>query len=262
MSFEECSPEVTKVLRHQKSVLLLWASKPNNYKTSLIIQTKQFLFWIIKPNQRIVCFLDKHVGSNYNNRYIPIGFNVVSHCDTFVYKEKLSPSGPKITINDEKVLEVNSGGTLLSTLGNEKIFLPSACGGGGTCIQCTCVVLEGRRSIAHRNPSLYKKRTARRRPFELSGSRKTRYEYPYSEEVFGIKKWKPWYENYNVVSFIKESVVEIPEDMDYKAGGYIQIEIPPCEIKYSDMDITAHPDEHDVPDKFKKNGINSNSGRW
>src|SRR5690625_2261083 len=59
-------------------------------------------------------------------------------------KEKLSPSGPvKITINDEKVVEVNSGGTLLSTLGNEKIFLPSACGGGGTCIQCTCIVLEG-----------------------------------------------------------------------------------------------------------------------
>src|SRR5690554_5242109 len=59
-------------------------------------------------------------------------------------KEKLSPSGPvKITINDEKVIEVASGGTLLSTLGGEKIFLPSACGGGGTCIQCECHVLEG-----------------------------------------------------------------------------------------------------------------------
>ena len=72
------------------------------------------------------------------------------------------------------------------------------------------------------------------------------------EEVFGIKKWAGVVvRNYNVASFIKEFVVEIPEDMNYKAGGYIQIEIPPCEVKYADMDITAHPDEHDTPDKFK-----------
>lgn len=61
-----------------------------------------------------------------------------------VVKQKLSPSGPvKITINGEKEIEVASGGTLLSTLGGNKIFLPSACGGGGTCIQCECHVLEG-----------------------------------------------------------------------------------------------------------------------
>ena len=72
------------------------------------------------------------------------------------------------------------------------------------------------------------------------------------EEVFGIKKWEAVVvRNYNVASFIKEFVVEIPEDMNYKAGGYIQIEIPPCEVKYSDMDITAHPEEHDTPDKFQ-----------
>jgi Na+-transporting NADH:ubiquinone oxidoreductase subunit F len=72
------------------------------------------------------------------------------------------------------------------------------------------------------------------------------------EEVFGIKKWEATVvRNYNVASFIKEFVVEIPEDMNYKAGGYIQIEIPKCEVKYSDMDITAHPEEHDSPDKFQ-----------
>ena len=72
------------------------------------------------------------------------------------------------------------------------------------------------------------------------------------EEVFGIKKWDAVVvRNYNVASFIKEFVVEIPADMGYKAGGYIQIEIPPCEVKFADMDITAHPEEHDTPDKFK-----------
>ena len=73
------------------------------------------------------------------------------------------------------------------------------------------------------------------------------------EEVFGIKKWEAKVvSNYNVASFIKEFIVEIPEDMDYKAGGYIQIEIPPCEVNYKDIDITAHPEEHPgEPEKFQ-----------
>ena len=73
------------------------------------------------------------------------------------------------------------------------------------------------------------------------------------EEVFGIKKWEATVvRNWNVASFIKEFVVEIPEDMNYKAGGYIQIEIPPCEIKFEDIDITAHPEEHEDPKKFQQ----------
>jgi len=82
------------------------------------------------------------------------------------------------------------------------------------------------------------------------------------EEVFGIKKWQAKVvSNYNVASFIKEFVVELPEDMDYKAGGYIQIEIPECEVKYADIDITAHPIEHPgEPDKFKKEW--DNFGLW
>ena len=73
------------------------------------------------------------------------------------------------------------------------------------------------------------------------------------EEIFGIKKYEATVvRNWNVASFIKEFVVEIPEEMDYKAGGYIQIEIPQCEVKYEDIDISAHPDEHPGdPNKFK-----------
>ena len=72
------------------------------------------------------------------------------------------------------------------------------------------------------------------------------------EEIFGIKKWEATVvRNYNVASFIKEFVVEIPEDMDYEAGGYIQIEVPKCEVNFKDMDITAHPEEHETPDKFQ-----------
>src|SRR5690606_36727850 len=70
--------------------------------------------------------------------------------------------------------------------------------------------------------------------------------------VFGIKKWEATVViNYNGASFLTEFVLEIPEDMGYKAGGYFQIEIAQCEIKYSDIDITPHPEEHDTPDKFQ-----------
>ena len=169
-------------------------------------------------------------------------------------KQKLAPSGPvKITINDEKVIEVPSGGTLLSTLGNQKVFLPSACGGGGTCIQCECHVLEGGgEALPTETPHFTRKelQSGARLACQVKVKQDMNIHIP--EEVFGIKKWDATVvRNYNVASFIKEFVVEIPEEMNYKAGGYIQIEIPPCEIKYSDIDITAHPEEHDSPDKFQ-----------
>ncbi len=169
-------------------------------------------------------------------------------------KQKLAPSGPvKITINDEKVIEVPSGGTLLSTLGNQKVFLPSACGGGGTCIQCECHVLEGGgEALPTETPHFTRKelQSGARLACQVKVKQDMNIHIP--EEVFGIKKWEATVvRNYNVASFIKEFVVEIPEDMNYKAGGYIQIEIPPCEVKYSEIDITAHPEEHETPDKFQ-----------
>ena len=169
-------------------------------------------------------------------------------------KQKLSPSGPvKITINGERTIEVGSGGSLLSTLGNEKIFLPSACGGGGTCIQCECHVNSGGgEALPTETPHFTRKELAAGARLSCQVKVKQDMNISIPEEIFGIKKWDAVVvRNYNVATFIKEFVVEIPEDMGYKAGGYIQIEIPACEVNYSEMDITAHPEEHDTPDKFE-----------
>ncbi|MCX2680386.1 NADH:ubiquinone reductase (Na(+)-transporting) subunit F [Galbibacter sp. EGI 63066] len=169
-------------------------------------------------------------------------------------KAKLLPSGPvTLMINGEKDVEVSSGGTLLSTLGNNKIFLPSACGGGGTCIQCKCVVKEGGGEILPTEaPHFTRKEVAEGWRLGCQVKVKQDMVIQVPEEVFGIKKWEAEVvRNWNVASFIKEFVVRIPEDMNYKAGGYIQIEIPPCEIKYEDFDISAHPEEHDDPNKFQ-----------
>ena len=169
-------------------------------------------------------------------------------------KARLAPSGPvTLTINGDKV-EVESGGTLLSTLGNNKIFLPSACGGGGTCAQCRCQVIEGGGDILPTETGYFnRKQIADHWRLGCQVKVKNDMTIKVPEEIFGIKKWEAKVvSNYNVASFIKEFVVEIPEDMDYKAGGYIQIEVPPCEVKYADLDITAHPKEHPgEPDKFK-----------
>ncbi len=170
-------------------------------------------------------------------------------------KAKLIPSGPvKINVNGEKDLEVGSGGTLLSTLGDNKLFLPSACGGGGTCIQCKCIVKEGGGSILPtEEPHFTRKEIAEGWRLGCQVKVKQNMDIQIPEEVFGVKKWEATVvRNWNVASFIKEFVVEIPEDMDYKAGGYIQIEVPKCTVKYEDIDITAHPEEHPgEPDKFK-----------
>ena len=179
-----------------------------------------------------------------------------------VAKEKLLPSGPvKLIINGEKDVEVSSGDTLLTTLGNNKIFLPSACGGGGTCVQCRCQVLEGGGEILPtEEPHFTRKEISDgwRLGCQVKVKQDMKIEVP--EEVFGIKKWQAKVKsNYNVASFIKEFVIEIPEEMDYKAGGYIQIEIPECDINYQDMDITSHPEEHpDDPQKFKHEWDNFN----
>jgi len=169
-------------------------------------------------------------------------------------KQKLSPSGPvKIKINGEKEIEVGSGDSLLTTLGNAKIFLPSACGGGGTCVQCECHVNSGGgEALPTETPHFTRKQLQSGIRLACQVKVKQDMDISIPEEIFGIKKWEATVvRNYNVASFIKEFVVEIPEDMGYKAGGYIQIEIPECEIDFKDMDITAHPEEHDTADKFQ-----------
>jgi len=172
-----------------------------------------------------------------------------------VAKAKLLPSGNiHIKINGKKDIEVPVGGSLLSTLGNAKIFLPSACGGGGTCLQCKCQVHSGGgEMLPTETPNFTRKQAAEDWRLACQVKVRENMEIEVPEEVFGIKKWEATVvSNYNVASFIKEFVVELPEDMPYKPGGYIQIEIPNCEVKYSDIDITAHPEEHPGdPQKFK-----------
>ena len=152
-------------------------------------------------------------------------------------KAKLLPSGPvKLMINGSEDVEVGSGSTLLTTLGNNKIFLPSACGGGGTCIQCKCIIKEGGGEILPTEaPHFTRKEIAEgwRLGCQVKVKQDMVIEVP--EEVFGIKKYEATVvRNWNVASFIKEFVVAIPEDMDYKAGGYIQIELYEKSLKISE----------------------------
>ena len=181
-----------------------------------------------------------------------------------VAKSKLLPSGPvSLKINGENEVEVSSGDTLLSTLGNNKIFLPSACGGGGTCIQCRCQVLAGGGEILPTEKPHFSRKEIKdgwRLGCQVKVKENMNIHVP--EEVFGIKKFEAKVvRNFNVASFIKEFVVELPEEMNYKAGGYIQIEIPKCEVNYKDIDITSHPKEHpDDPEKFKLEW--DNFGLW
>ena len=172
-------------------------------------------------------------------------------------KAKISPKG-KLVIdinNGERMLEVDGGGTLLSTLGSSGIFLPSACGGGGTCVQCICQVNEGGGEILPTEaPHFSRKEIASNHRLGCQVKVKENMKIHIEEEVLGIKEWKAKVSsNYNVATYIKEFIVEIPEDMNYRAGGYIQINIPETEVKFSEMDITAHPQDHPgEPKKFEK----------
>ena len=171
-------------------------------------------------------------------------------------KAKLSPSGKvKILINGEKTLEVDGGSTLLTTLGNHGVFLPSACGGGGTCVQCTCQVSSGGGSILPtEEPHFSRREIAADWRLGCQVKVKEDMEIQIPEEVFGIKKWECTVKsNYNVASFIKEFIVELPagETLDFEAGGYIQIDVPPITVDFKNVDITAHPEDHPNPNEFQ-----------
>ena len=171
-------------------------------------------------------------------------------------KAKLSPSGAlTITINNEKKIEVEGGTTLLNALSSQGVFLPSACGGGGTCIQCVCQVHSGGGAILPtEEPNFSRKEIAENYRLGFQVKVKEDMEVQIPEEVFGVKKWEcEVVSNYNVASFIKEFVVKLPEGetLDFEAGGYIQIDVPDTVVEYKDIDITAHPDHHEDPQKFK-----------
>ncbi len=170
-------------------------------------------------------------------------------------KAKLAPSGPvTLNINGEEK-EVESGETLLTTLSEQKIFLPSACGGGGTCAMCKCQVLEGGGEILPTEVGYFTRKEVQenwRLGCQVKVKNDMKIKVP--EEIFGIKKWEcEVVSNYNVASFIKEFVVKLPEGetLDFEAGGYIQIDVPPVEVDFKDIDITSHPKLGRDPMDFK-----------
>ncbi len=178
-------------------------------------------------------------------------------------KAKLAPSGPvKLEINGN-VVEVESGNTLLTTLSNQKIFLPSACGGGGTCAMCKCQVFEGAGDILPTETGYFTRKEAQDN-WRLGCQVKVKNDMiiKVPEEIFGIKKWEcEVVSNYNVASFIKEFVVKLPEGetLDFEAGGYIQVDVPECEVEFKDIDITSHPrlgrDPMDFQSEWDKFGL-------
>jgi len=157
-------------------------------------------------------------------------------------RKKLVPSGPvKITINEDKVLDVSAGSTLLSTLSNNKIFLPAACGGGGTCGMCRCQVTSGGGSILPTETGFFtRKEQASNWRLGCQVKVKEDMEIKLEPEVLDIKKWEcEVISNKNVSTFIKEFVVKLPEGetLNFKSGGYVQIDVPKINVEYKDIEI-------------------------
>ncbi len=158
-------------------------------------------------------------------------------------KQKLTPAGTvTIDINGgEQALEVAPGQTLLSALGNNKIFLPSACGGGGTCAMCRCQVNDGAGSILPTETGYFTRKEQAnnwRLACQVKVKEDLKMEIP--QEILGIKKWEcEVVSNDNVATFIKEFVVKLPEGeiLDFKSGGYIQIDVPKITVDFKDMEI-------------------------
>lgn len=174
-------------------------------------------------------------------------------------RKKLVPQGDvEIIVNGdtENPLVVKPGSTLLNVLSDKSVFLPSACGGGGTCAMCECHVHEGGGdTLATEMNHLTRKEAAEGKRLACQVKVRENMKISIPEEIFGIKKWEcEVISNYNVATFIKEFIVKLPEGeiLDFQAGGYIQVDVPPIEVDFKDMNIDAHPKYHDSLDKFQK----------
>jgi len=166
-----------------------------------------------------------------------LGFNLLLVYIILYAKNKLTPSGlVKITINGSEQLETEAGSSLLTTLSNQKIFLPSACGGGGTCAMCKCQVLSGGGEILTTElPYFTRKEQQSNWRLGCQVKVKQDMEIVIPEEVMGIKKWEcEVVSNDNVATYIKELVVKLPEGefLDFQSGCYIQLDVPVCEIDF------------------------------
>jgi Na+-transporting NADH:ubiquinone oxidoreductase subunit F len=159
-----------------------------------------------------------------------------------IAKAKLvSGENVQLTINESKTITVPSGGTLLSTLANEKIFIPSACGGKGSCGVCKVKVLEGGGVLLPTEKSLVTRGEARdhvRLSCQVKVKQDLKIQVP--PEVFTVKRWECTVKsNQSVATFIRELILTLPagDTLEFRAGGYIQIECPPHQILYKDFDI-------------------------
>ncbi len=174
-------------------------------------------------------------------------------------RKQLVPQGEvKIVINgdDNNPLMVNPGSSLLNVLSDNNIFLPSACGGGGTCAMCECHVDEGGGDVLPTEMNhLTRREVAEHMRLACQVKVRSDMKIRVPEEVFGIKKWEcEVVSNYNVATFIKEFVVRLPEgeNLEFESGGYIQIDVPKIEVDFKDFDIAPHPDDPMGPEKFKE----------
>ncbi len=169
------------------------------------------------------------------------------------FRSQLVATGPvKIMVNNQKQIEVPAGGKLLGALADAGIFVSSACGGGGTCAQCRVKISSGGGEILATEQGHINKREAaegERLSCQVAVKQDMVVEVPH--EAFETKKWNCTVKsNHNVATFIKEFVLELPEgeEVDFRAGGYIQIECPPHEIHYKDFKIEER--FHEDWDKF------------
>jgi len=159
-------------------------------------------------------------------------------------KSKLVPSGEiTIVVNGESddPLITSPGKTLLTALSERSLFLPSACGGGGTCAMCLCQVTSGGGDVLPTELNhLSRKEAADNWRLACQVKVRENMEIKVADEIFGIKKWEcEVVSNHNVASFIKEVVVKLPdgETLDFESGGYIQIDVPKITVDFKDMEV-------------------------
>lgn len=175
-----------------------------------------------------------------------------------VAKAKLVQSGDvTVTINSERKIVSQAGSSLLNVMAEDKVFLPSACGGQGNCGMCKCQVEEGGGEILPTEVGFFNRKQIKEN-YRLACQVKVKndMEVKIPQEVLGIKKWEcEVVSNNNVASFIKEFVVKLPEGeiLDFKSGSYIQIDVPKYEANFADMDIDER--FRDEWDKFKMWGL-------
>ena len=164
-------------------------------------------------------------------------------------RDKLLPTGQvTLTINDDRQMEVPTGGTLIATLAEQQVYLPSACGGKGSCGQCKCRVLEGGGSILPTEVGFFTRKQQQegwRLGCQVKVKEDMRIALPPS--ILNIKKYEcTVVSNRNVATFIKELKVKLPEGehLDFEPGSYAQIEIPTYNLKFSDFDRGLITDEY------------------